>query len=264
MELKNIIKAQNYQLVRSRNLRSVVIGFSALTLLFVFIIHNNGGEYPLKGSEICSMLISMLSTFNLLLSAVVTSMVCGDDFGDRAVNFELSSGTRRIYSFLGRALPAIFFSTGAVLLQYVIMTAGAAAVSSTWGCELEIGGVIQRTLIALPIFMRLSAFCVLLTYIIKKPIAVVIILQAIAVMMSMLADEGGLALSTSLMSGMTSLSKALSFRKWYTFALGGDQRIICEPYLTAGEWIPLVLVSLSAAAAYIAAAYHFFLKDDLK
>ena len=58
--MKNIMRAQTYQILHSRNVRAVITGFSVLTVIFAALVQNNAGETPLKASEVCSTLMAMV------------------------------------------------------------------------------------------------------------------------------------------------------------------------------------------------------------
>ena len=262
--MKNIMRAQTYQILHSRNVRAVITGFSVLTVIFAALVQNNAGETPLKASEVCSTLMAILTTFCTLLTVIVTAMICGDDFTDRAVNFELTSGARRIDSYMGRAVLAMCFASLAAVLQYVIMVMTASLLSDSWGCEVAFGGLVQRIIISIPVFLRISAFYIMLSYIIKKPIAVIVASQLISVIISIISGSGTGRKSIELLTGVGSLSRVASFEQWYTFALDGSTHIICESYVTAGDTASLVIVSVIFAAAYLAVGYGFFSKDDLR
>ncbi|SDA21923.1 ABC-2 family transporter protein [Ruminococcus sp. YE71] len=261
--MKNIIRAQLFQARHTNVLRTIFIGFSVMTVLFALAIWGNGGREHLRGSEICAMLFSIISTFMMMLMVIVTAIVCGNDLSDRTINHELSSGTLRRDAFFGRAIPSLSVALFFTMAQYIIMYVTAVLLSDEWGYEITAAGLLQRILLTIPIFLRIGSFYIFVCCIIKKPAAVVGIYYGLLVLENIAKGETPVKYS-NLLTGLSSMSTINNMHYFYTFALHGENRMISEPFVAAGDAVQITAVSLIMTAVYLILGYSFFRRDDLR
>lgn len=262
--MKNIISAQLYQARHSRILRTIVLSFSAMTVLFAVAIWSNGGEAHLKSSEICAMLLSIISTFITMMAVIVTAILCGDDFTDRTINHELTSGVLRRDAYFGRAAVAVTTAVVLSVMQYLLMFAAALVLGREWGYELSVAGLFQRILLIIPVLIRLCCFNVFLCSIVKKPVGPVVLFYGLLLIESV-AKGDKVNRYSELLTSLSSMNAVVNLNYHYTFALhGSGMHMVCEPYVAAPDAVKIAAVSLIAAAVYLTLGYSFFHRDDMR
>lgn len=256
--MKNVIRSQLYTMLRQRNLRAVFIGFSVLAVLFGYMGKLNGDN--LSGGQVVAVVLSMVSITATMIISIFAGYVCADDFTDKTSNYDLMSGTLRRQAYFGRAIVAVISSVLAGFL-HVLIAVITAVVISDWGYQLTVGAVVLRLFLMLFIFIRLSCFFVMLSYIVKKPMGVIALNFAMLCGFSVLGDLAG---SSSMVLGIGSLTYICSFESWYAFGLNTDIYYVFEPALPAKIIVSLIVISLLFAAAYLTIGYSYFHRDDLE
>lgn len=257
----NIIRSQLYQMVRQRNLRGIFIGFSAFSVLYGLMgILNATDDVGLSGAHVVATTLSMVSITALMLMSIFVGYICADDFTDKTSNYDIMSGSLRRQAYFGRAIVAVATSV-IVALAHVLIMVITAAIASGWGYELSVGAVVLRLFLMTFILIRMSCFYVLLSYIVKKPIAVIALNFAMMGAFSVLGDYAGQA---SMITGIGSLTYICSFEVWTAFGLNTANRFVFEPAIAANTVISLIVTSLIFAAAYLIIGYVYFHHDDLE
>ena len=260
--IRGIMRSQVYQLVRTRNLRAVVLGLLALAVFFGAsdkIQEGNGTTACLYFVQMLSMIMS-LSMFGV---ATFTGFVCADDFTDKTANNELTSGRLRSESFIARAIVSVI---GSVLLGLMMVLALLVTCFLIYprGYELTNAAIVQRVLLMIPVFIRLSCFYVLVSYIVKKPIAVVGICYAMICVLGLILGMSGGGESSRLLTGFGSFQIVCYFEEWHTYGLNTDVYYVYEQFVDGGTAAALTAVSLAAGAVYLLLGYSFFHRDDIQ
>ena len=261
----NIMRSQMYQLVRNRSLRAVLLGVIAVSVFFGAADHIAGGTKNNTYDNIVLML-SMIVNLSMFTIAIVTGIVCADDFTDKTANYELTSGRLRSESYAARAIVSVIISVlSALLMVFALIITS--FVLYPRGCSLTNAALAQRVLLLIPVYIRISCFYVFLSYIFKRPIAVVGICYAMITVLSIMMGMGGegeTAVEGSVLTGMGSFKMICSFNEWYAYGLNTSTYHVYEPYVESGTAVQLVAVSLAAGALYLLLGYSFFHRDDIQ
>lgn len=255
--MKNIIRSQLYQMVRQRNLRAVFIGFTALSVMYALTGFANNSP---SGSHTVAQTLSMVAITALMLISIFTAYICADDFTDKTANYDVMSGTLRRDVYFGRAILAVAVSV-IVGLAHLLTLVISAALMQDWGYQLSIGAVMFRIFLMMFVFIRMSCFFVLLSYIFKKPMTVIALNFA---MMSGFSVLSGFSEGSLMATGIGSLTYVCSFDTWVAFGLNSGNYYVFEPAIPAGTIISLIVTSLIFAAIYLFVGYKFFHLDDLE
>jgi hypothetical protein len=133
------------------------------------------------------------------------------------------------------------------------------------GSSLNDSALVQRVLLMIPIFIRQSCFFVLISYIVKKPIAVFGVCYALLMLLNVMSSsEDGGGIKSPLLTGYSSFNSLCHFDEWYTYGLNTKAYHVYEPFIDSKTAALMVIVSLAAGALYLFLGYSFFHRDDIE
>ena len=136
------------------------------------------------------------------------------------------------------------------------------------GDAIPVSAIVQRFLLMLLPLLRISAFCVLTVFFMKKQLAAIGV-SFLAQMVSLSASMGSpgfvakvLRLHPCLLS-ISNISELSNFRFWRTYDLKMNEFYTYYPELPVSFIVRTVIVSLAMTAVYLLLGYHFFHTDDM-
>lgn len=263
--MKNLIKAQLYQISKTKVYRWVFIFFVGLSVLFGSVEYLNGANMLEDGQLLTASdyatRMGMMPTMAIWCIAFFTGFICTDDFGDKTCNYEVMSGRMRRQAYLARAIVAVAVSV-IVSELLVIVSLGTATILTGWGDSITVGtAALRAALLCFP-YIRLSCLFVLLSYIIKKPAALLVVAYAMPAAIMMITENSPNTMTV--LTSVTNIAMLTHYDMWYTFGLDSGAHYVYEPVLGAGNIFLTIAASLVAAAAYLAVGYSYFHGDDLE
>ncbi len=262
--MKDLIRAQMYQILRTRVYFWVFIACLALAVLFGVSEYLNGADDLDEGMLLTASdfftRCGMIATLFLGFSGFFVSFFTGDDFKDKTANYELMSGRLRKQSFFARVTVTVVFN---ILLGSLMMVLPLTLYSllTGWGNSIPVSAAVTRILLMAFPFFRQICFYILLTYIIKRPGYAFLACYGYMCILTLLpaqADPTGTVLA------FTSIQNLLHFDYWATFGLERDAQVIYDPNIDTALAVRIIISSLAAGAAYLWAAYSYFHKDDIE
>lgn len=256
--MKNIIKAQLYQLKKERLLTIVFWGLFAVLLMDAFF--GSGEGVTLSGSETAAKVLQFHSIISSLFVFMVTGICCCSDFLDKTANYEIMSGHTRKEVYLGRVIPCIIIGTTGWLIlicsPYILCTAVAG-----WGTKLAFGDFLLRVVLMILPIIRIICEFIMLSFIIRNPYIIMGIGYGVFVL-------GGLSeafsQTGSYFLGITNLTLLSGFDTWLTFGMNnGAENYIYESALPVNDIVCTIIFSVIFSAASLFLGYHFFKTDDV-
>lgn len=258
--MKNIMKAQLYQMVRKKfnYVMFVVLAIMQCTALIGEMLTSStpvtGGSYVAENGTYG---ISVALMFALLL----TGDVCGADFVDRTTNYELTSGHLRKDSYFGRAILSMAVGTiGTFILSLVPVVV--ATIAGGWGETLDLGDVLFRYVLSVFPILRVICEFVFLSFIVKNAY----IVMAVGVIVS-LYGEAWMEMfekEALLFLGTGNLYKLFNFTSWRTYTLVDEKEIVVyDMALKVSDIAGTIAASVLIGGLFLMLGYLFFEKDDL-
>ena len=259
--MKNIVKAQFFQIVRDKIIRYMVVITLVMQVLIVMLPIWLENQEPTSAGEFFATDGVILMEFPLFYIILVTAQICGADLMDKTQNYELSGGHRRYEVYLGRVIAAaIVGGVGALFLTSLPVVIYAMLYG--WGDKVAFAPVVLRMLLMLLPYLRLVTEFAFLTFLIKNPY-VVMGLGYVIFMLTMTIAIGTTIEVTSAFLGITNLSLLTMVSKWATYGLGNDMNYIFDASLGAGAIVGTVAASVVFGAAALYLGYVFFKHDDM-
>lgn len=263
--MKDLIKAQLYQISKTKVFMWVFVFFTALSGLLGAVDFLNGADGLEEGQLLtASDFATRMGTtpiFAIMGMSLFTGLICADDFSDKTCNYEIISGRMRKQTYFARAIVSI-----GVSVLFGLFTMSVSLIVSTlltgWGDSITVGAAITRiALIAFPYF-RLSCLFVLLAYIFKKPVLLLILTYLMLGALNILSANA--PEQASVLTALSNISMLLQYDTWVTFGLDSGANFMYESSLAAEKIVQTIAASLGAGALYLGIGYSYFHGDDLE
>ena len=262
--MKDIISSELYSIRKSGTTIRIYILF-ILFMIMVTVINVVNSDAAFQSAEGCILNNPTLpTTFSIFIIGFIVAAFCGEDFKDKTGNYEIMSGHSRMEIFLGRSIPAIIVAgIGGTLLSFVPLIAGSIIFGT--GDFVPVGDIIIRQLLFTFPFMRLAAFFVLITFMVKSNFVTMIlgflVFNAHAVMSDMVTD------SKSYLMSLFNLNLLTDYPGWSLYNVSGNGGIVeytaYKSAVAPGLIIGTIAVSVLMIFVYMLAGYAFFKKDDI-
>lgn len=162
--MKNIISSVVYGLLHSKFLIKIYLLFIAV-MIFTTIV--NFDEKITYTSELMMGGASLTYVFNFFILAMAAGIICCEDYKDKTANFEIMSGYSRLKIYLARGIFAVIAADlMALLLSFVPVIAG--NITHDWGQTIDFGDFMLRICLYFFPYMRVAAFLVLISVLIRN------------------------------------------------------------------------------------------------
>ncbi len=259
--MRNIVKAQFFQIARDKVIKYVVVVTLLMQILMVILpILLDTAEISSAG-EFFATNEGSLTSFPLFFLILMTAEICGVDFMDKTHNYELMGGHKRSEVYFGRILPALLLGgLGALLLA--VLPVGIYVVLYGWGSKVAVSQVVVRFLLLLFPLLRLVCEFACLTFLFKNPY-VVMGLGYLAFMSTMMLTEMGMIGPKCIFLGVTNITWVLMVSNWQTYGLGGDLNYIFDASASAEMAWGTIGASVVFGLAALLLGYVFFKNDDM-
>ena len=259
-----IIKAQSYQMVRSRLVKAVYLCVALLMIFSALIdIFEIEGLQQIRVSASYVLMNDDGITFisSVLFVGFIAAESIGSDFKDKDLYYELLSGRGRAASFFARSIYTVlvtaFVSVIAAFIPMVFCL-----LLRGWGEQAELSGVIIRQLLYFFPFVRITSFVVLVIYITRNPYVGMMLGYVIALAGTLV---GALIKSPSAyLTGFHNLEKLSNYKP-----LGVESGQQITPFTVFETAVPVSLIagtiaaSLAVAALYLIIGYLYHRRKDL-
>lgn len=257
----NIIKAQNYQ---TRGDNVVIYGFLAclLPLLVSFLNQDSFGNmtgslYLVHAGEVLPFVI-------VIITLVLTTRICGWDYADKTMNYEVLAGHSRGEVYWGRIIASMLWGMGAgiviTFLPVLLFT-----VVNGWGFSISFKGALMRLLLLLFPMFRLVCEFALLTFLLRSCYVAMIIgwvLYGTANIITMIAEETA-KLRFTVQLASANMSSLLNFENYTIGYIDGEDIMLYDTALDASLTVGSVVVSVAVGAGCLVIGYICFKKGDM-
>lgn len=258
--MNSIVKSQLYDLRKTKMPFIILILICIVELIFCL------GNMNFDGRDVASTYISTSSgvyiPWALTVGICFVGMVCGKDYHDKTINYEIMNGHSRKEVYLGRALVGVIGGTIGTALALAIPIFVAQLIIPI-GDGLSNKVLIGRFLLSLFPIARIMCEIVFVTVLVKNQYVTIGIAYFVAIlgeMLMMLFETGGFVLL-----GLNTLSKLFDFVNYGAYHLAdNDSVLLYESYIGVGDVLAVIISSIAFGAVFVFLGYIFFRKDDLK
>lgn len=200
------------------------------------------------------------SMLSIMIVCMFATRLCGWDFNDKTINYEVMYGHSRSEVCFTRIISAVLFSSviGFIIPMFPVLIF---TIANGWGYAISVGQAVLRSLIFILVLIRFASVCVLFTFMTKNSWA--------AFLTGFLLFDGETMLSMFfefkpyLTSATASMDMLILENQAYGYVNGED--IIIFKDVLSGEFIAgSVIVSVVVIALSLFSSYKLFSKCDLK
>lgn len=261
--MKNLIKAQLYQLKKDRLVQLVFGGMLLILLVTAYmnqllaVTVDYAIDTVTGGGYFSNSLVGVIMV-GLMFVIIAVPRICGWDFTDKTTNYELMSGHIRKEVFFSRIIVSLL----AGVVGWLILFCAPLAVTSIingWGEKLPLSEAVLRGILMLFPIIRLVCELSCFTFILKNPY----ITMGIGYVLFMLQISPVFPIKNSHLLGISNLSMLGTIDLWTTYGLDGELNYIFEAYLGAGDIAGTILASIAASLLSLFLGYIFFKNDDI-
>ena len=263
--MKNIIKSVAYELKKTKAIRvTFIIGLLFMLLEGLLNIDPSDNTMPHSTSQ----LVAEFSGSNIMIltfiAAVLVGYMCSGDFRDKVVNYEIMSGHSRREVFISRFIPTTLVSAFMItVLQFSLMLPGAFIYG--WGGTVSLRDVIVRDLLLFFPIMRICAFLVIISFIVKSQYLMMAIGYGMITFFGLLEQ---LEINkSSFVTSISNINMLFDFKGWSTYNLDPVDGIVqytsYNSAVSSGMILWTIVVSLLVTAFYMFVGYSIFRRDEL-
>ena len=263
--MKNIIKSVAYELKKTKAIRvTFIIGLLFMLLEGFLNIDTSFTDMPQNTGQ----LVAELSGSNIMIltfiAAVLVGYMCGGDFRDKVINYEIMSGHSRAQVFISRFIPAILVGAFLVtVLQFSMMIPG--AIMYGWGSTVSLGDVIVRDLLLFFPIMRICAFLVIISFIVKSQYLMMAVGYGMFTFFGLIKQFE--INKTDYVTSISNINMLFDYKGWSTYNLDPTLGIVeytsYNSSVSSGMIIWTIVVSLLVTTFYLFVGYSIFRRDEL-
>jgi ABC-type transport system involved in multi-copper enzyme maturation permease subunit len=259
----NIIKAQNYQIKRD-NVTVYVFLFGLIISLIMPIVDGDSDISDLTGSDFVLALSGSVEVILPIAVLVLTTRICGWDYGDKTMNYEILAGHSRKQVYLGRVVSSIVVTLACCIVMTAVPTILYTIIGG-WGASLDFGNVMLSFILAFFPLLRLISFFALLTFLLKKGYIALIVgwmLFGIQVIGATLVFEF-FDVKGSVQFASVNLRSLFSYNNAVFKTVNGKDVAVFASSLSGSLILQTIVVSIVVSVIYLLLGYRIFKHRDL-
>lgn len=259
----NIMRALNYQTKRDN---VIIIGFCFAFFLQIVAFLGNGSAEPGEWNG-CSVVVLCSEIYPILiglLPLVITCRICGWDFDDKTINYELLSGHSRYSVFWARVTVSFLWSivgTAAVIFLPIM----GITIAGGWGYGLNAADMALRGLISFFPMFRIICVWILMTTLLRssyKTLLLGYLLFDGTALITVIAEESQKAIHFSVFS-LANLMKLLNLSNYTMVYINGEDVAVYRTALETSEIYSSIFVSLAVGTVCLALSCGVFYRRDM-
>ena len=262
--MQNIIKSLQYQTKRDN---VTYYAFFALILCYILVFYDLKGAVSLTGSEyfieshglfcmpVCSFLI------------IITTRICGWDYVDKTMNYEILIGHNRKEVFFSRIWVSFLWCMPVAVLAFILPPLVLSLING-WGIYMDMGDMILRCALSIFTIFRMYGECVLLTFLTKSCYIGLIVSYLFIEMggtVPMWLELGGIKVGNFVtafsLANFTDLVTPVKYGWEY---INGKDEMVFDMSIDLTYAAATIIVSLVAGIGCILISYLYFRKSDMK
>lgn len=267
--MKNLIKALNYQIRRDNvTYYAYISGIAVLILLFVTDV--SGNSFNLTGSEYFFSPMTEAGSISILFFfSILVTRICGWDYSDKTINYQIFAGHSRNSVFWSRIRASFFTCVPSAVLIFFILPPVILSLKNGWGISMNIDGVLLRCFICLFIILRIYSECVFFTFITKSCytglITSFLYLFIGEIVFSLLSGDSHEKTSMiSVCSSLLNYTEVMNFYDYDFQYIDGVDEIVADSAIEPSYALVTIMASLLVSAASVLFSWNNFRRADMK
>lgn len=262
--MKNIIKAMNYQT------RKDILTFITLLLAFIIpfaMVFLNGGDAPMDytGSDVICYIGSIFPIVCLVVIFLFTCRICGWDYLDCTLNYEILAGHTRFQVYMGRILTSILWCIAGFFLCACLPVLFFTCLNG-WGDTVSFSSAILRYGLMILLIIRLTVGFGLLAFLFRNSYLAMIVGYAVTgvsgVVSLILEDTFGSDISVFV--GWMNMSRMFQFDNSKYVLIDGKETVVFDGVISNSLLYGTLGWSLLVIIIFLWLGYRVFRNQDLR
>ena len=263
--MQNIIKSLHYQTKRDN---VTYYAFIALILCYVIAFFDFSDILSFTGSEyfveVQTLLCLPVSKFIIILC----TRICGWDYADKTINYEILIGHDRRQVFLSRVWVSLSWCMGFAVIAFALPPLVLSIVNG-WGIYMDMGDMLFRCVLSVFTLFRMCCECILLTFLTKSCYIGLILSFLIVEFCSTIpvAIAEYEEINTKIVAPVFSMSnfQELMIPEKYSYQyINGKDELLFDVSVSPSFAAATIIISLVAGVGCILISYLHFRKSDMK
>ncbi len=261
--MKQIMKAQLYQLRKNRKNKILWLIFFVICIMQITVTSGEMCYYEemMAGSKYIADNGYWILHFSIVFVLLLTAEICGGDFIDKTMHYELMGGYTRKKIYLSRFW-LCFLLSGLFMIVISMIPVITAVALGGWGDELSLVWCLVRLVLVFFSLFRLICEFVFLSYVVKNSY----VAMGAATLVFFVGIYGNHLIpeKARFFSGLGTLYELTDFQPWSTFTLVGEKMItLYDASMNASQIVSVIGSSLVFGLFFLWLGYMVFLKDDI-
>ena len=261
----NIIKSVNYSTKRDIAVLLTIISAVVIPVLVIADNIRSGGMLHditpsfLYGNEYFAEMFSVYSIAVIIL----TCKAVGGDAGDKTINYEIMSGHGRGRSFAARTITGFMWGTIITFVTFILPMLYMGLING-WGLETDKNNVILRSVLAVFPVIRMTAFFIMITSVMRsagKGIAIGYAITMGCVFLWMILKDAEMKIADYI-CGLANGAMLFMPDNYREKIIDGMKVKIIDTAVSGDMAVKTILTSLIMTAVYLTAAYMNYKKSD--
>ncbi len=264
----NLVKAQHYQMRKSKGITLTLLLVVIIPFLFFFIFTSDtamGMGRDISAGEYMASVSTIFSPYIMMVTAILVPLLVGGDMVDKTLNYEILNGYSRVRVYFSKVAVAIFWSMVCTLIPVYVLLLLCTLING-WGINVDMElAWVRLFLLVFPMF-QLVCEMVLVTFLVRN-CYIAMALGYTFVSVGSLANLMYMELTDTtidyvLTSGV--LSKLMDFSNYQQQHAKGEEIIVYDVALQSGYSIEIAVSSVLIGVTLLVVGYLVFRKQDVR
>lgn len=263
--MQNIIKALQYQ---TRRDNVTYYAFFALILGYLLVFSDLNGALNLTGSEYFSYSMATFCIPVVMFIIIITTRICGWDYADKTMNYEILIGHNRKEVFFSRIWVSFLWCMPIAVLGFILPPFVLSLING-WGIRMDMGDMILRCALSILVIFRMYCECVLLTFLTKSCYIGLLVsflfIEMGGTVPMWLEEIGGIKVGNFVTAfSMANFVDLVTPVKYGWEYINGKDEMVFDMTVDPSFAAVTIIVSLVAGIGCILISYLYFKKSDMK
>lgn len=264
--MTNLIASLNYQ-TRRDNFTYILFLLVTGMMIIMFAVNLASVDFSdLNGGMMASNIGDAGFIVTAAVNVLLTARICGWDFNDKTINYELLAGHSKKEIFLSRVIVSFVWVSVSCLVLITVPVLFCTIING-WGNNADLRGVLMRLgLLVFPIFRTICEM-VLLTVLTRNCFASMILgwlgYEFSWLIAEMPKELFGIDIDLSMLFSSSTAAKIITFTNYTMGYVDGEDIYVFETALSELHLYGTIAVGLGAGLLCLGAAYLIFKKRDM-
>ncbi|MDE5753317.1 MAG: hypothetical protein K2H89_02035 [Oscillospiraceae bacterium] len=259
--MRNLLKAIHYQM---RHDLFVIILFLIAGIISGIIIISDVNFSSVTGSEFLAAFGMAYPILFMILISMLTTRICGWDFMDKTLNYEILAGHTRNQVYWAKVCASLLWCLTSCII-FTVLPVLVVTIIYGWEASIDPGSAVLCFVLAIFPMIQFISEIVLLTFLLKNYLIAAVIscmLGEFVMMINIIMTS--LGYQSMLFLALPNLIALFDFSNYHMGYVNGEDVMVIDMALTMPVILTTILSSVLIGAACLVIGSVVFRKSDLR